>query len=70
MPVILTPEQEELWLDAATPAPLLVQLMSGLPAGALNLRPVTSAVNNVRNDGPECLGDAAGDAGADQSALF
>ncbi|MBO0769049.1 MAG: SOS response-associated peptidase [Solirubrobacterales bacterium] len=66
MPVILTPQQEERWLDPATPVEALGELMKGLPADRLTLRPVSAAVNNARYDGPDCLADAPGG----QNSLF
>ncbi len=55
MPVILEPDAEQLWLDrAATPAQLR-DVLGGLTDGQTTLRPVGSAVNDARYDGPECL---------------
>ena len=55
VPVILTADGMEAWL--ATPeeaADGLQGLLAPLPDGELVAEPVSSAVNNVRNDGPEC----------------
>jgi putative SOS response-associated peptidase YedK len=56
MPLLLPPEHWNDWLDpgAAAPAPLLAPPSPALVAG-LELRPVSSLVNNVRNQGPELL---------------
>lgn len=55
MPVILEPHDERAWLDpGASPATLLT-LLGGLPASEIAIRPVGSAVNDARYDGPECL---------------
>ncbi len=73
MPVILSPAAEEPWLDSSTPAPVLRELLNGIPAEATTLRPVGPAVNDARYDGPECLAEAteeSGAAGSAQSALF
>jgi putative SOS response-associated peptidase YedK len=67
MPVILTEDQEEGWLDHGTPAAVLHELLHGLPAGRTALRQVGPAVNDARYDGPECL---AAPLPAPQSALF
>jgi putative SOS response-associated peptidase YedK len=67
MPVILDQAQEDAWLDPGTPAPVLAELLHGLPAQATALRPVGPAVNNVRCDGPECLADPVADP---QASLF
>ncbi|MBA2349979.1 MAG: SOS response-associated peptidase [Solirubrobacterales bacterium] len=55
MPVILPAEAEEAWLDPATPEAVLSDLLAPLPPELTTLREVSRAVNNVRNDGPECL---------------
>jgi len=55
MPVILPPEAEAAWLDPATPAPVLHELLRPFPAVDTALRPVGPAVNDARYDGPECL---------------
>ncbi len=57
MPVILRSDAEAPWLARDTPLPLLEDILTGLPAQELALRPVGPAVNDVRNDGPECLLD-------------
>jgi putative SOS response-associated peptidase YedK len=67
MPVILAPEHESDWLDAGTPMHRLPDLVAGLPAARTALRPVGSAVNDARYDGPECLADPLP---AAQGALF
>jgi putative SOS response-associated peptidase YedK len=67
MPVILAPEHESDWLDAGTPMHRLPDLVAGLPAAGTALRPVGSAVNDARYDGPECLADPLP---AAQGALF
>jgi putative SOS response-associated peptidase YedK len=55
MPVILPPAAWSRWLDPS-PAPdeELLALLGSLPAEALRVREVSRAVNDVRNDGPEC----------------
>jgi putative SOS response-associated peptidase YedK len=55
MPVILSPEHEQAWLDASTPRAELDELLGGLPVSRVALRPVGLAVNDARYDGPECL---------------
>jgi putative SOS response-associated peptidase YedK len=66
MPIILEPEAELAWLDPATHLEQLAALLRGLPASDTALRAVSSAVNDARYDGPECLAPAAGA----QVALF
>jgi putative SOS response-associated peptidase YedK len=55
MPVILAPDAEAEWLDLATPAARVDKILRGLPAAETALQPVGTAVNDARNDGPECL---------------
>jgi putative SOS response-associated peptidase YedK len=59
MPVILKPEKEGAWLDAATPPDSLMGMLAPYPAERMNARPVSSAVNSARFDSPELLADAA-----------
>ncbi|HTK60890.1 MAG TPA: SOS response-associated peptidase [Pseudonocardia sp.] len=56
MPLLLAPERWNEWLDpdAAAPAALLEPPPEDLVA-RLELRPVSSLVNNVRNQGPELV---------------
>ena len=70
MPVILEPGDEATWLEPDAPAPVLQQLLHGLGADAVSLRPVGRAVNQARYDGPECLADPPADEPAVQTALF
>jgi putative SOS response-associated peptidase YedK len=56
MPLLLTPENWANWLDPdrADVADLLTSPDLGL-IESLELRPVSSAVNSVRNNGPELI---------------
>jgi putative SOS response-associated peptidase YedK len=67
MPVILGPDAEAAWIDAATPSAELYEILSGLPATRTALRPVGTAVNDAHYDGPECLAEPAPSA---QVSLF
>jgi putative SOS response-associated peptidase YedK len=67
MPVMLSRDQERPWLDPATPAGALPRLLVGLPASELRIRPVGSAVNDARYDGPDCLAPRSQEG---QAALF
>ena len=67
MPVILRPEDEAHWLDAATPVDALPALLTGLRPAQTALREVGFAVNDARYDGPECLEPPLPEA---QEALF
>lgn len=67
MPVILDPDAEAAWIDATTPRAQLDEILAGLPSSRTALRAVSSAVNDARYDGPECLAPALESA---QATLF
>jgi len=71
MPVML-PDQaaEEAWLDHATPAGVVHELLAPLPDTLTARRAVGPAVNDARHDEPDCLDDAAPDAADDPPSLF
>ena len=55
MPVILDPKDYDLWLDPGVTKPAKVaDLLRPLDARQMRKCPVSSAVNKVANDGPEC----------------
>jgi putative SOS response-associated peptidase YedK len=59
MPVMLRDQAaEEAWLDHATPAPVLQELLTALPDAMTARRAVGPAVSDARHDEPDCLGDA------------
>ncbi|HEX5191622.1 MAG TPA: SOS response-associated peptidase [Solirubrobacteraceae bacterium] len=70
MPVILPPGHEDEWLDLETPSGRLHEILAGLPARHTELIAVGAAVNDVRNDGPECLAPAAPPPAQAQPSLF
>ncbi|MET9802333.1 SOS response-associated peptidase [Streptomyces sp. NPDC006368] len=56
MPLMLTPDRWDAWLDPArTDAEELRSLLAPPPGGLMRAYPVTTAVSNVRNNGPELL---------------
>ncbi|MSU47546.1 MAG: SOS response-associated peptidase [Opitutus sp.] len=56
MPVILRGGAIDAWLDAAVTEPARLEpLLASLPDGALKATPVSTRVNSVRHEGPECL---------------
>ncbi|MEW2516014.1 SOS response-associated peptidase [Streptomyces sp. NPDC046870] len=56
MPLALTEDHYEAWLDPAHQDADELRALLGRPAdGHLEARPVSTAVNNVRNDGPQLL---------------
>ncbi len=55
MPVILSPEDYARWIDPAERAPAALQaLLAPFPAEKMAHYPVSTLVNNPRNDLPEC----------------
>jgi putative SOS response-associated peptidase YedK len=63
MPVILPDAAaEQAWLDPATPAGELQDLLAPLPEALTARRAVGPAVNDARHDAPDCLDDAPADA--------
>jgi putative SOS response-associated peptidase YedK len=67
MPVILAAGAESAWLEHSQPPERLRELLVGLTPSETALRPVSSAVNDARYDGPECLEPPIPDG---QAALF
>jgi putative SOS response-associated peptidase YedK len=67
MPVILAGGAEAAWLEHSQPPDRLRELLVGLSPSDTALRPVSSAVNDARYDGPECLASPVEDG---QVALF
>jgi putative SOS response-associated peptidase YedK len=56
MPVVLAPERWDEWLDPAITEPdLLGGLLVPAPDDLFALRPVSTRVNSVRNDGPDLI---------------
>lgn len=55
MPVILKPEDYDLWLDPGVTNPERVaELLKPFDGREMKVYPVSSAVNRAENDGPEC----------------
>jgi len=60
MPVILSPDDYALWLDPAIQDPKELQpLLRPYPSEAMAAHPVSTHVNNPRNDDPRCVAPAA-----------
>ena len=56
MPVILAPENYELWLDPAQKDLARLQaLLQPYPPKDMSCYPVSPIVNNARNDSPQCI---------------
>lgn len=69
MPVALPPEAAEAWLDPEQPAPALLPLLRPLPAGVLAATRVSTRVNQVRHEGPDCLAPEAETAAEEDGQL-
>jgi putative SOS response-associated peptidase YedK len=54
MPVILPRDKWDAWLDPNTDAAVLQEMLVPYPAELMQEREVSQAVNNARNQGPEC----------------
>jgi putative SOS response-associated peptidase YedK len=69
MPVILSPDDYDLRLDPGVTDPTKVSdLLKPFDARLMRVYPVSSTVNSVKNDGPECA-EKSGALRA-QSSLF
>ncbi|HEY2521144.1 MAG TPA: SOS response-associated peptidase [Streptosporangiaceae bacterium] len=56
MPMVISPDRWAEWLDPApADADRLLHAMAPASADALETRPVSTAVNSVRNDGPDLI---------------
>jgi|ERR1041384_436994 putative SOS response-associated peptidase YedK len=69
MPVILSKEVEDLWLDPSVEDPRrLLDLLQPYPADQMDAYPVSSLVNSVKNNTPACIERASPP--AQQDLLF
>jgi putative SOS response-associated peptidase YedK len=60
MPMVVAPSRWMEWLDPATDDPdLLLEAMAPAVSSGLETRPVSTAVNSVRNDGPDLIAPVA-----------
>ena len=55
MPVVIAPEDYESWLDPGTRPEEGLHLLRPYPAEKMSAYPVSSFVNNPRNEGPQCI---------------
>jgi putative SOS response-associated peptidase YedK len=55
MPVILHPEQYELWLHASSPEQSLLNLIMPYPADEMAVYRISTEVNSPQNDSPNCI---------------
>ena len=60
MPMVISPDRWDDWLDPAPgDAERLLKVMAPAASDALETRPVSTAVNSVRNDGPDLIAPVA-----------
>lgn len=60
MPVILNPDDYDAWLDTAIDDRAnLEKLIKPFPVKPMTVRPVSTFVNNVKNQGEECIAPPA-----------
>ena len=60
MPVILSPDTYDLWLDPGVTNPAeIADLLKPFDARLMRVYPVCTAVNKVENDGPECAEESS-----------
>lgn len=69
MPVMLRPEQYDLWLDQGSDPEVLKSLLQPYDGPELQAYVVSTLVNKVENDGPECIAPATASV-AEQTSLF
>ena len=55
MPVIVAPEDFPRWLDPSSDPRTLTELLYPFPSEAMTLFAVSTFVNRVGNDSPECI---------------
>ena len=70
MPVILRPEQYDIWLDRDADPAALASLMQPYDGDDLQAYVVANLVNKVDNDGPECIAPVEAPPVAEQTSLF
>jgi putative SOS response-associated peptidase YedK len=71
MPVILKPEDYDLWLDPGVTDPAKVaDLLKPFDAREMRKHTVGTAVNKVANDGPECAEEIEVEEAAEQLGFF
>jgi putative SOS response-associated peptidase YedK len=72
MPVIIEKDDYDLWLDPGMTDPAKVaDLLKPFDARLMRVYPVSSTVNSVKNDGPECAKESSQiENSTEQSSLF
>jgi putative SOS response-associated peptidase YedK len=70
MPVMLRPDQFDLWLADDTDPQMLQTLLQPYRSEELHAYPVSTRVNKVDNDDPECIAPVAAQSVAEQTSLF
>jgi putative SOS response-associated peptidase YedK len=60
MPVFLAADEYDPWLDPECDPAALQELLDPFPADRMRYEPVSTFVNNARNEGPECVAPVTG----------
>ena len=55
MPVVITPQTREVWLDPATDSDKLIELLRPLPSEEVEFHEVSRMVNAPQNNSPDCI---------------
>ena len=55
MPVVITPELRDVWLDPNTHTDRLMLLLRSLPSGQVDYHEVSRMVNSPQNNSPNCI---------------
>jgi putative SOS response-associated peptidase YedK len=70
MPVILRPDQYDMWLDSGTDDATLRSMLQPYAGNDLHAYPVSNLVNKVDNDAPECIVAVEAPVVTEQTTLF
>ena len=70
MPVMLRPDQFDMWLDDKTDVATLKSMLKSYDDDDLHAYSVSNIVNKVDNDGPECIAPADAPVTTEQTSLF
>ncbi len=70
MPAVLGADEWDTWLDPAPDVGDLLDLLTPADEGFLHLRPVSTQVNSVANDGPELLDEVDPAVAEEPASLF
>ena len=67
MPAILSPEDQQAWIDSRTNRTDLLAMLNPFPESKTKLHPVSRAVNQPENDNPDLISRIDGEVGTTMS---